>query len=127
MRKETPTHYSILTKNEPGALARLTRLLTDKGLTVSGMMIASAGDKTSIQFLAPRDCALREICYRSGMKLQETRIFERKAPHRPGELHHLVQAFHKRGINILSLSGIADTAGSRMVLARGNQASAALT
>jgi hypothetical protein len=118
MRKEMPTHYSILTKNRPGALARLTKLLTEEGVTVSGMMIASAGDKASIQFLAPRGRALRGICCRSGMKVRETRIFERKAPNRPGELNHLVQAFHRKGINILSLSGISGAASNRMVLTR---------
>ena len=119
MRRETPTHYSILTKNRPGTLARLTKLLTEGGVTVSGMMIASVGDKTSIQFLAPRGQALRDICCRSGMKVQETSIFERRAPNRPGELHHLIKTFHRQGIDILSLSGIAATASSRMVLTRG--------
>jgi len=127
MSKETPTHYSILTKNKPGTLARLTKLLDEEGLTVSGMMIASAKDKAAIQFLAPRDCALRDICLRSGMKLEETKIFERKAPNRPGELHHLVKALHKEGINILSFSGIADTASNRMILTRGSKVSTALT
>lgn len=127
MRKKTPMHYSILTENKPGALSRLTRLLTEKGLTISGMMIASVGDKTAIQFLAPENSALRGVCCSSGITLRATRIFERKAPERPAELYHMMKAFHKQGINILSLSRIAAGAGSRMVLTREVGVPSALT
>lgn len=54
MQRTQTARYNIVVKNRPGELAKLTKLLSDAGLNVSGLMIANLGDKSSIQFAAPR-------------------------------------------------------------------------
>jgi len=61
--------YSIVVKNRPGELAKLTKLLSDAGMNVSGLMIANLGDKASIQFAMPRKCGRRQQLRRAGVKL----------------------------------------------------------
>ncbi len=70
MQRTQAARYNIVVKNRPGELAKLTRLLADAGLNVSGLRIANLGDKSSIQFAAPRE--------------PERRHGRRKAGARPG-------------------------------------------
>ena len=60
--------YSIVVKNRPGELAKLTKLLADAGMNVSGLRTANLGDKTSIQFAMPRRCGRRQQLRRAGMR-----------------------------------------------------------
>lgn len=69
MRPTNTARYSIVVKNRPGELAKLTKLLSDAGVNVGGLMIANLGDKASIQFATRRECGLRRWPRRtSGLK-----------------------------------------------------------
>lgn len=59
MQQANMARYSIVVKNRPGELAKLTKLLSDAGMNVSGLRIANLGDKASIQFTMPRKCGRR--------------------------------------------------------------------
>lgn len=48
------SRYHLIVKNQPGELAKLTRLLADAGVSVTSLTVASVGDKSAIQFTAPR-------------------------------------------------------------------------
>lgn len=56
MQRTQTARYSIVVKNRPGELAKLTKLLSDAGMNVSGLRIANLGDKSSIQFATPQEC-----------------------------------------------------------------------
>jgi acetolactate synthase small subunit len=68
MLSRKPTRYSIVVKNKPGELAKLTKLLSDVGVNLTSLMVASIGDKASIQFSTPHEDDLPERLCRSGMK-----------------------------------------------------------
>jgi len=53
MQRTETARYNIVVKNRPGELAKLTKLLSDAGVNVSGLMIANLGDRSSIRFAAP--------------------------------------------------------------------------
>lgn len=55
MRPINTARYSIVVKNRPGELAKLTKLLSDAGMNVGGLTIANLGDKASIQFATQRE------------------------------------------------------------------------
>lgn len=69
MTPSNTARYSIVVKNRPGELAKLTKLLSDAGMYVSGLRIANLGDKASIQFAMPRKGGRRQPLRRAGMKL----------------------------------------------------------
>lgn len=53
MRRTETARYNIVVKNKPGELAKLTKLLSDADMTVSSLMIANLGDRSSIRFATP--------------------------------------------------------------------------
>ncbi len=68
MRPENTSRYSIVVKNRPGELAKLTKLLSDAGMNVSGLRITNLGDKSSIQFATPRDCGLKQVLRKPALR-----------------------------------------------------------
>ena len=68
MASQKPTRYNIVVKNKPGELAKLTKLLSDVGVNVSFLAVASLGDQASIQFSTPEEEELPQRLLRSGLK-----------------------------------------------------------
>lgn len=68
MAVQNTNRYNIVVKNRPGELAKLTKLLSDVGVNVASLMIASIGDKASIQFSTPDEGDLPERLWKSGLK-----------------------------------------------------------
>jgi hypothetical protein len=68
MQRTTTARYNIVVKNRPGELAKLTKLLSDAGMNVSGLRIANLGDKSSIQFATPRENGRKHGLRRTGTK-----------------------------------------------------------
>jgi hypothetical protein len=54
----TETRFSLIMKNRPGELVKLTRFLSEAGVNVSTLRIASLGDNASIEFSTTKKCAL---------------------------------------------------------------------
>lgn len=68
--QETTTRYSLWVKNRPGELAKLTRFLADAGVSVSGLRVSSLGERSYIEFGAPRDSGLREGLRKRNLPVQ---------------------------------------------------------
>jgi UTP:GlnB (protein PII) uridylyltransferase len=50
MTKQKAKSFNLVVRNRPGELAKLTKLLTDAGMTVSGLRVANFGEKAEIRF-----------------------------------------------------------------------------
>jgi hypothetical protein len=63
MTKQKAKSYSLVVRNRPGELAKLTKLLTDAGMNVCDLRVANFGEKAAISFAVsgtePRLEALR--------------------------------------------------------------------
>lgn len=68
MAPQKQTRYNIVVKNKPGELAKLTKLLSDVGVNVCFLAVASLGDQASIQFSTPDEDDLPQRLLRSGLK-----------------------------------------------------------
>ena len=55
---DTTVRYTMTVKNRPGEFVKLTKRLTDAGVNVSGLRVASLGDTASIQFSTSGGCVL---------------------------------------------------------------------
>ena len=62
--------YSILAKNKPGELAKLTRTLLDSSLKLSSLAVFNAGSRASIRFTAENALGVREALRKSGLRLE---------------------------------------------------------
>ena len=117
MRRPLMTQYNVEFPSEPGMHARLTRLLIQKKIDYKSIVTAQVGDKTMIQFLAPKDDALREELRKMDISVREELIFQLEMPHHHWELHKLAKGLAEKIINILSLYSIVDGENMRIVLA----------
>lgn len=117
MRRPMMTQYNVEFSNEPEMQARLTRLLISEKIDFQSMVTTQVGGKTMIQFLAPKDDALREQLKKMSISVREELIFQLEIPHHHWELHKLAKSLAEKDINILSLYSVVDGENMRIVLA----------
>ena len=116
MRRPMTTQYNVEFPNRPGMHERLTRLLIQKKVAYKSMVTAQVGDKTVIQFLAPKNDALREELAKMEISVREELVFQLEMPHHHWELHKLAKGLAEKDINILSLYSVVDGDNMRIVL-----------
>ena len=117
MRKPAMTQYNVEFPNEPTVHAKLIRFITKEKIPYKSMITIRVGDRSIIQFLAPKNNGLRGKLEKIGIKVREEQIFQLEMPHHPWELHKLAQSLAKKGINILSLYSKVKGNNMRIVLA----------
>lgn len=117
MIKPTMTQYNVQFVNDRVTLEKLTRLLVKEKINFKSVLTTSVGEKTAIQFLAPKDPALREKLEKTGVVVQEDLVFQLQMPNSPWELHKLAQALADKSINIVSLYSAIEGDTMRIVLA----------
>lgn len=117
MRRPMMTQYNVEFPNKPGIHARLTRLLLREKIDFASMITTRVGRKTMIQFLSPKDDALRERLDRIGITVREELVFQVEIPHHHRDIHKLAHALALKDINILSLYSVVEGNNMRIVLA----------
>jgi hypothetical protein len=117
MRRPTMTQYNVQFGSDSVMLEKLTRLLVKEKIDFKSVLTTSVGDKTAIQFLAPKDPALRERLEKTGVAVQEDLVFQLELPNSHWELHKLAQALAEKSINIVSLYSSIEGESMRIVLA----------
>lgn len=55
MARQSKTRYSIVVKDRPGELARLTKILSDRGIRLSDLRVSNIGDRAAIEFASAQD------------------------------------------------------------------------
>ena len=103
MRKPTLAQYNVQFPNAPALHAQLTRLLIREKVPLKFMMTVRMGDRTTIQFLAPRSGGLKEKLQAMGIEVRQGQVFQVRLPRHPWELHKLARSLAAEGINIESL------------------------
>ena len=124
MPRSTTTQYNLQFENDRVILEKLTRLLVKEKIDFKSVLTTTVGDKTAIQFLGPKDPALREKLEKTGVSVQEDLVFQLELPNTHAELHRLAQALADRSINILSLYSRIEGENMRIVLAVDDPANA---
>ena len=117
MRRPTMTQYNVQFGSDRVMLEKLTRLLVREKIDFKSVLTTSVGDKTAIQFLAPKDPALREKLEKTGVAVQEDLVFQLELPNSHWELHKLTRALAEKSINIVSLYSTIEGENMRIVLA----------
>ena len=117
MLRPTMTQYNVQFVNDRITLDKLTRLLVKEKISFKSVLTTSVGEKTAIQFLAPKDHAFREKLEKTGAVVQEDLIFQLELPNNPEELHRVAQALAEKSINIVSLYSRIEGETMKLVLA----------
>jgi hypothetical protein len=117
MRRATVTQYNVQFATNRVMLERMTRLLVNERIDFKSVLTTTLGEKTAIQFLAPKDPALREKLLKTGADVREDLVFQLQLPNRHWELHRLARALAEKSINIVSLYSEIEGDNMRIVLA----------
>lgn len=92
---------TIEVENEPGALAVVTRAISDAGVNISAATFTKPGDKAELHILVPHAEAARHALAISNLAVTgEREVVVVEAKDRPGELADLARKVAEAGINL---------------------------
>lgn len=103
---------SVKARDEPGALARVARLLAAHNINLRGLVVDGTGIHLLTHALAPVLAALEE----NGLPYQEQEVHEVLLEDRPGALADLCERLGKAGINIVTAFGVATGSAGRIYI-----------
>ena len=109
-------HLSIFVVNEPGKLEKITRVLTEKGLNIRAVSMASTGEFGVVRVLVNDPdqglAALRE----HGFTVTKRRILVALIEDRPGAMHELLVTLSARSVNVEDCYGFVIEEGKRAAI-----------
>lgn len=117
MRQSTKTQYNAEFPSDPALHKRLVRLLARNKIDLKSVVTTCVDARTLVQFLSPRNDALRESLKKLGVAVREELIFQFEMPHHHWELHKLAKSLAEEDINILSLYSTIEGEQMRILLA----------
>ena len=117
MHPPSKTQYNVEFPTDAELHGRLARLLAKRKVDMPSVVTTDVGDRTLVQFLAPKNDALREDIKKLGVAVREELIFQFEMPNHHWELHKLAKTLATEGINILSLYSRVEGEQMRIVLA----------
>ena len=117
MPRSSKTQYNAEFPNDPALHKRLTRLLARHKIDLKSVVTTSVDARTLVQFLSPKNDALREAMQKLGVVVREELIFQFEMPHHHWELHKLARSLAEEDINILSLYSTIEGEQMRILLA----------
>ncbi len=92
---------TIEVENEPGALARVARAISDAGVNISAATFTRPGDMAELHILVPHAEAARHALGISNLAVtREREVVVVDAKDRPGELADLARKVAEAGINL---------------------------
>lgn len=117
MRQPTKTQYNAEFGSDPVLYKKLARLLARHKIDEKSMVTTCIDSRTLVQFLSPKNDALREGLRKLGIAVREELIFQFDMPHHPWELHKVVKSLADEEINILSLYSTVEGEQMRIIIA----------
>jgi hypothetical protein len=109
-------HLSVFVVNEPGKLEKITRALTEKGLNIRALSMASTGEFGVVRVLVndpDRGCAaLKE----SRFTVTKRRILVAQIDDRPGAMHGLLVTLAAARVNVEDCYGFVMEEGKKAAI-----------
>ncbi|MBI4248073.1 MAG: ACT domain-containing protein [Elusimicrobia bacterium] len=106
--KQIVTEFSVPAYDKPGTLAKLTQVLSQKGINITATTTLSLGDVAYMRFVVNNENGVKKILENAGFQVLETPAYSVELPNRPGELNKLAKALASKSINIHQVYGSVD-------------------
>lgn len=104
--------FKVAVRDEPGALARVTRHLANWHVDLKGFVVDQAG----MQLLTNDVDAAQRAFDEAGLITMKVPVLEVTLEDRPGSLAILCQMLSDSGINIITAFGVASRGGGRICI-----------
>jgi hypothetical protein len=111
--------YTVVIKNAPGELHRLTEALARADINILGVSAGALGDVSCVRFIVEKNQDVGRALGGLGVSVFESPAYCVLLPNRPGELARLTKALAAAGVNIETLygAGVEENGLSRVILA----------
>ena len=109
-------HLSVFVVNEPGKLEKITRVLSDAGLNIRAVSMASTGDFGVVRVLVNDPDRGLEALKEARFTVTKRRIMVALIPDRPGAMHELLVTLSTARVNVEDCYGFVIEEGKRAAI-----------
>ena len=109
-------HLSIFVVNEPGKLEKITRVLTEKGLNIRAVSMASTGEFGVVRVLVNDPDAGLAALKDHKFTVTKRRILVAAIDDRPGAMHELLVTLSAHNVNVEDCYGFVIEEGKKAAI-----------
>jgi hypothetical protein len=102
--------------NQPGALARITKNIADKGINIEAVIATVDGADTVIRLVTSDHQRTINTLREQQLEVQETKVVVVEALHRPGLLQHITEKLARENMDLFYLYATAAEADKCLVV-----------
>ncbi len=105
MKVEKIRQFSVFLPNKPGALSRLVKLFSEKGVNILGIASEVSAESGLVRIAMANDADASSILSKAGFSSVETHILAVELDDQPGQLLRISDALAEGKINITTVYG----------------------
>jgi hypothetical protein len=102
--------------NQPGALARITKNIADKGINIEAVIATVDGADAVIRLVTSDHQRTINTLREQQLEVQETKVVVVEALHRPGLLQHITEKLARENMDLFYLYATAAEADKCLVV-----------
>jgi len=102
--------------NQPGALARVTKSVADKGINIEAIIATVEGADAVIHLVTSDHQRTINTLHERQLEVQETKVVVVEALHRPGLLQHITEKLARENMDLFYLYATAAEADKCLVV-----------
>jgi hypothetical protein len=102
--------------NQPGALARVTKSVADKGINIEAVIATAEGADAVIRLVTSDHQRTVNTLREQQLEVQETKVVVVEALHRPGLLQHITEKLARENMDLFYLYATAAEADKCLVV-----------
>jgi len=102
--------------NQPGALARVTKSVGDKGINIEAIIATVEGADAVVHLVTSDHQRTINTLHERQLEVQETKVVVVEALHRPGLLQHITEKLARENMDLFYLYATAAEADKCLVV-----------
>ena len=106
----------VRTNNRPGALARVTKSVADKGINIEAVIATVDGADAVIRLVTSDHQRTINTLHEQQLEVQETKVVVVEALQRPGLLQHITEKLARENMDLFYLYATAAEADKCLVV-----------
>jgi len=106
----------VRTNNRPGALARVTKSVADKGINIEAVIATVDGADAVIRLVTSDHQRTINTLHEQQLEVQETKVVVVEALQRPGLLQHITEKLARENMDLFYLYATAAAADKCLVV-----------
>jgi hypothetical protein len=110
------TQLSVFLENKPGRLQHVLKVLADRGINIRTLTIAEVSDFGILRMIVNKPDEAYAALKAEHVTCSRTDVLAVALEDTPGALHHLIDAFSRRQLNIEYMYAFTDRHGEHSIM-----------